>query len=732
MADIELMSTNLLAQKRNSLPSENIASPASVSSSTGAAEPSDLTQDFEHADAVSHEERSSFLNLARIPMTDGNRVYSATELLRSVEADPVDASALAAQDNKPSSGYTSTSTPGIILEAIHYFFMSFPVQICMVLLTIIDIIFLIYEFASNRTRFEILTMVSSTLFQFEVLASLGHLQRNYFIFERNWVIGEVSVVTASFIVEYSQFILKIVFFTKFASWIAYLRAIRFLRVLIVWKTRSKKLSTALRRLVSADRRRLEIGGYDLDLTYVNNRVIAMSWPSDGLEGLYRNNIDQVAQYLNSKHPNSYLIFNLCSERAYDESKFGYRVHRYKCDDHNPGALHLMVDMALDVDAFLRKSPENVVIIHCKGGKGRTGTMICTHFLYSGFADTAEKALLHFGKQRTSDDAQSFQGVESPSQARFVEYFAQLVQRARAAKAVIALPPAKKVRITKIRLHYVPLKWWDVNKLWFCVIQNPSGSGAKGDERIAHYISNPTVMFNPNVGAVKHKHGPKLLSEEDTAAAVTQPSASVSNAATESHSLLSSSGARAHAANVVAYYSTVPVSAAAKEQDVFGSADSMRAVPLDSLRSLKKQLEASGGDATADGAAVSAVAATSNNSSANLANSPSVVVADADFGAVCEVGTERRVDIEFDCSQIPPVTADVLLKFYFDEDNPDTLHCPLQTWMNVNMECHMKDEGVGRAKKIRWKRPDIDGPHKDPKMKKFGKNFSMSVDLEPVL
>ena len=46
----------------------------------------------------------------------------------------------------------------------------------------------------------------------------------------------------------------------------------------------------LREKVSGPKNRFKDDGYNLDLTYVCNRVIAMSFPASGFETLYRNNI----------------------------------------------------------------------------------------------------------------------------------------------------------------------------------------------------------------------------------------------------------------------------------------------------------------------------------------------------------------------------------------------------------------------------------------------------------
>lgn len=39
----------------------------------------------------------------------------------------------------------------------------------------------------------------------------------------------------------------------------------------------------LRKIVSGNRRRYEDKKYDLDITYITNRVVAMSFPASGFE-----------------------------------------------------------------------------------------------------------------------------------------------------------------------------------------------------------------------------------------------------------------------------------------------------------------------------------------------------------------------------------------------------------------------------------------------------------------
>ena len=49
----------------------------------------------------------------------------------------------------------------------------------------------------------------------------------------------------------------------------------------------------LRKIVSGKRNRFTDDNYNLDITYITNRVIAMSFPASGFETMYRNSMQDV-------------------------------------------------------------------------------------------------------------------------------------------------------------------------------------------------------------------------------------------------------------------------------------------------------------------------------------------------------------------------------------------------------------------------------------------------------
>ncbi|GAM17605.1 hypothetical protein SAMD00019534_007800 [Acytostelium subglobosum LB1] len=182
------------------------------------------------------------------------------------------------------------------------------------------------------------------------------------------------------------------------------------------------MSSILRNAVSKQKRRYQKDGYDLDLSYITPRIIAMGFPSEKMEGVFRNPMKEVVKFLDHKHKDHFKVYNLCSERDYDHSKFYGRVGHFPFDDHNAPEFSLIEKFCQDVHEWLRDK-DNIAVIHCKAGKGRTGLMICCYLIYCGEWPETENSLKFYAAARTYNQ----KGVTIPSQIRYVHYFSRYLR-----------------------------------------------------------------------------------------------------------------------------------------------------------------------------------------------------------------------------------------------------------------------------------------------------------------
>ncbi len=306
---------------------------------------------------------------------------------------------------------------------------SFLFRVFTLLLILIDLVIVLVDlFIGGSDALRVADLAITVYFVIEIVLRIAALTQRVF-FTAWYNVIDFAVVLSTFVLATAAQASPVAWggrgTTGSAAFLTALRLVRVVRFVRLY-TEKQQVAAAARQLISQNKRRYQQDGHDLDLTYVTRRVIATSFPSSGLTALYRNPIEKVAAFLDQRHPGKYRLYNLCSERAYDTSYFHNRVERIYIDDHNVPTLQQMSDFARSVRSWLSQDPGHVVVVHCKGGKGRTGTMICVWLVESGVFSTAGGSLQYFGQRRTDTNVgKKFQGVETPSQSRYVEYYERM-------------------------------------------------------------------------------------------------------------------------------------------------------------------------------------------------------------------------------------------------------------------------------------------------------------------
>jgi hypothetical protein len=242
------------------------------------------------------------------------------------------------------------------------------------------------------------------------LSVLG--QVGYYILEYWSVPGDQNLSNSLASAGVSRIVSRIVIIARF---------IRVFNTLRKARNVSGQMNYAIRSVVSQNKRRLQWNGFDLDLTYITNRIVAMSVPAFGKATAYRNNIHQVSRYLALKHYGRFFIFNLCDTfdssdgimGQYHPSMLYNAVQRVPFEDHSPPLMSEMLYFCQEAAAWMAAHPQNIVCVHCKGGKGRTGVMIAALIMWTGHRRCALDALELFTFRRTSnyDPAKSLDGAD---------------------------------------------------------------------------------------------------------------------------------------------------------------------------------------------------------------------------------------------------------------------------------------------------------------------------------
>ena len=206
----------------------------------------------------------------------------------------------------------------------------------------------------------------------------------------------------------------------------------------------------LKTYVNKNTRRYTEDGFNLDLTYITPNIIAMGFPSYGLQGLYRNNVNDVMKFLSSKHAYHYQVYNLCFGGE-DSSEFLFANDNYVFRDAKPPPFEMIESFCIEVDRWLGENKNNVAVIYCRDGKSRSGVMICCYLLHRKRFSNAGEVLKFFSIARTTN----MKALTIPSQIRYVNYTADLLHSNLVFNSASS-PDSPSLELKSIRFENLPV------------------------------------------------------------------------------------------------------------------------------------------------------------------------------------------------------------------------------------------------------------------------------------
>ncbi|XP_076871061.1 auxilin isoform X2 [Brachyhypopomus gauderio] len=157
---------------------------------------------------------------------------------------------------------------------------------------------------------------------------------------------------------------------------------------------------------------------ELDIAYITSRIIVMSYPAEAVELGYRNHVEDIRSFLDSRHADHYTVFNL-SQRNYRGAKFSNRVSECNWPSKQAPSLHNLFAVCKNMHNWLKQNPKNVCVITCSDGRAPMGVLVCAMFCFCHlFANPVSAMQLLSAKRPTT-------GLW-PSHRRYVGYVCSMV------------------------------------------------------------------------------------------------------------------------------------------------------------------------------------------------------------------------------------------------------------------------------------------------------------------
>ena len=233
-------------------------------------------------------------------------------------------------------------------------------------------------------------------------------------------------------------------------------------------------------------------------TTITPRLLISALPSD---------LASFASGLNERYGEKYIVYNL-SEKKYDSGAFQGTVVEYSFPGHSSPPLGLLFELCLSIESWLAADKENVVLIHCLTGKGRTAVLTACLLswledLHCQVGEDGSKGL-GLDPMPTPKDALAFvcRKIGSPvarctlpSQRLYVSYFANVLEGVR--------PRLEPIKLEKVVVNVDQAK-----------MRMPMPEGAApGSRPYIQLFKNGKLLFSSIWADAKTDEGTKVVSEE---------------------------------------------------------------------------------------------------------------------------------------------------------------------------------------------------------------------------
>ncbi|XP_067846486.1 auxilin isoform X2 [Heptranchias perlo] len=157
---------------------------------------------------------------------------------------------------------------------------------------------------------------------------------------------------------------------------------------------------------------------ELNISYITSRIIVISYPAEGVELSFKNQIDDVRSFLDSRHLDHYTIFNL-SQKSYRSAKFHNRISECSWPARQAPSLHNLYAVCKNIHHWLQQNPKNVCAVHCVDGCPASAILVCAMFCFCHLFSCPVPAIQLLNIKKPGP-------VLWPSHRRYIGYICEMV------------------------------------------------------------------------------------------------------------------------------------------------------------------------------------------------------------------------------------------------------------------------------------------------------------------
>ncbi|KAK8899344.1 hypothetical protein M9Y10_001658 [Tritrichomonas musculus] len=179
-------------------------------------------------------------------------------------------------------------------------------------------------------------------------------------------------------------------------------------------------------------------GILLNISYIYPNFALMCTPS--VKDIYkRNDIRIVQDFIHERHGSHFYLFNVHIQ-DYDTKVFDDKVIFMPFPDHCSPRISYFEKASEAISKVFDDDPQCTIFVHCKAGRGRSGTVVCAYQIYSKNVLHVDEAISKVNEKRSPQNM----SITIPSQIRFLHYFEQ--------KCLKGDPISQRINIEKVEFY----------------------------------------------------------------------------------------------------------------------------------------------------------------------------------------------------------------------------------------------------------------------------------------